>query len=160
MLRIKLKYLILLSDYNQICQPEICGPGSIVGIATGYELDSQGIESRWWRDIPHLSRPALGSTQPPVQWVPGLSRGKERLGRDADPSPTSSAVGHGRGELYFYSPYGPYGLYRTSVPVQECTWSLYLYTPKISIEVPNIKFHVIIIGSTALGGPWPPLEIS
>ena len=24
-------------------------------------------------------------------------------------------------ELYLYSPYGPYGLYRASVPVQGCT---------------------------------------
>ena len=44
--------------------------------------------------------------------------GKERPGRDADPSPPSSAVGHERVELYLYSPYGPYGLYRASVPVQ------------------------------------------
>jgi hypothetical protein len=44
--------------------------------------------------------------------------GKERPGRDADPSPLSSAVGHERLELYLYSPYGPYGLYRASVPVQ------------------------------------------
>jgi len=41
-------------------------PGSVVGIATGYGLDGQGIESRWVRDFPHLSRPTLGSTQPPV----------------------------------------------------------------------------------------------
>jgi hypothetical protein len=48
------------------------GPGSSVGIATGYGLDSSGIESRWVRDFPHLFRPALRPTQPPV---PGLSRG-------------------------------------------------------------------------------------
>jgi hypothetical protein len=51
------------------------GPGSVVGIATAYGLDGPGIESQWRRDFPHLSRPALRSTQPPVQWVPSLSRG-------------------------------------------------------------------------------------
>ena len=51
------------------------GSGSIVGIANGYGLDGPGIESQWGRDFPHLSRPALGLTQPPVQWVSGLSRG-------------------------------------------------------------------------------------
>jgi hypothetical protein len=39
----------------------------------------------------HLSRPALGPTQPPIKWVPGLFRGRKRPGRDADPSPPSSA---------------------------------------------------------------------
>jgi hypothetical protein len=39
------------------------------------------------------SRPALGSIQPPVQWVPGgpFRGGKARPGRDADHSPLSSA---------------------------------------------------------------------
>ena len=66
-----LKYVLFKFMYNI----RVCGPGSSVGIATGYGLDGPGIEYRWGvGDFPHLSRPALGSTQPPVQWVPGLSR--------------------------------------------------------------------------------------
>ena len=42
------------------------GHGSVVGKATRYGLDGPGIESRWGRDFPHPSRPALGPTQPPV----------------------------------------------------------------------------------------------
>jgi hypothetical protein len=38
------------------------GPGNVVGIATAYGLDGQGIEFRWGRDFPHLSRPALKPT--------------------------------------------------------------------------------------------------
>ena len=48
---------------------------SAAGIATRYGLDGPGIESRWGSDFPHPYRPALGPTQPPVQWVPGLSQG-------------------------------------------------------------------------------------
>ena len=52
----------------------LCGPGSVVGIETGYGLDGPGIESRWGLDFPLLSRQALGPTQPPVQWVAAISR--------------------------------------------------------------------------------------
>jgi len=61
------------------------GLGSSVDIATGYELDGPGIEYRWRRNFPHLSRPALGTAQPPVQWVQVLPGGKERPGPEADP---------------------------------------------------------------------------
>ena len=127
----------------------VSGPGSSVGIATGYGLDGPAIESRWGRDFLHLSRPALGPTQPSVQWVPGLSRGKERPGRDADPSLPSSAVGHERAELYLYSPYGPYGLYRASVPVQG--WPLPFYDmSKAFIPVLPCAFSCICVTAVKL----------
>ena len=47
------------------------GRDSSVGIATSYGLGGPGIESRWGRDFLHPSRPALGTIQPPVQWVLG-----------------------------------------------------------------------------------------
>ena len=53
----------------------IMGQDSVIGIATGYGMDGPGIEIRCKRDFPHPSRPALEPTQPPTQWVPGLSRG-------------------------------------------------------------------------------------
>jgi hypothetical protein len=54
---------------------ECVGQDSVVGIATRYELDGRGIESLWGRDFQHSYRLTLGPTQPPVQWVPGHSRG-------------------------------------------------------------------------------------
>ena len=96
-------------------------------MATGYGLNGPGIESRCRRDFPHLSRPALG---PPSLLYNGyrvFPGGKERPGRDADPSPPSIAVGDERVELYLYSPYGPYGLYRASVPVQGCTLPFFFH---------------------------------
>jgi len=43
-----------------------CGPGSSVDIVTDYGLDGPGSNSGG-DEIFHLSRPALGPTQPPVK---------------------------------------------------------------------------------------------
>ena len=50
-----------------------CGPGSSVGIATDFWLDVPG-SNPGGDEIFRPSGPALGPTQPPLQWVPGLFR--------------------------------------------------------------------------------------
>ena len=118
-------------------------PGSSIGNATGYGLDGPGIESWWGRDFPHLSRPALVPTQPPVQWVPRLSPGvKSGWGMTLTPHPLGKCHGHERIELYLYSPNGPYGLYRASVPVQGCTLPFLLFTClSTKFKGKNFAFH-------------------
>jgi hypothetical protein len=95
-----------------------CGPGSLVSIATGYGLDGPGIESRWGARFSTRVQTGSGTHPAPCTMDTGSFQGVNRPGRDADTSTPSSVVGHGRVELYIYSPYGPYGLYRASVPVQ------------------------------------------
>jgi hypothetical protein len=69
---------------------------SVVGIVIGYGLDNRGGRSSSPGRIKDFlftsSRPALGSTQPPIQWVPeALSTGVKRPGREADRSSPASA---------------------------------------------------------------------
>ena len=63
-------YIIVLATYTQL--------------ATAWTV--RGSNPGGGRDFPHLSRPALYNRQRV------FAGGKERSGRDADPSPPSSAV--------------------------------------------------------------------
>ena len=58
--------VILVHGYEQ----DMC-LDSAVDIASRYGLDGPWIQSRWGREFPH---PSIQSS---IQWVPGLSRGKE-----------------------------------------------------------------------------------
>jgi len=50
------------------------GAGNSVSISTEYGMDDPG-SNPGGDEIFRPSRPALGPTQPPVQWLPGLSLG-------------------------------------------------------------------------------------
>ena len=81
------------------------------------------VHTRWGWDFPHPSRQALGPTQPPIQWIPVLSRGVKRPGRGVDHAPPSSAEVKEIVELYLCSSSGP------SWPVLG--WTLPLPLPRI-----------------------------
>ena len=82
------------------------GPGSVVGIATGYGLERSGdripVRARFSAPVqtgrgahPAFYTMGTGSFQ-------GVKSGR---GVTLTPHPASSAVGHERVELYLYSPY-------------------------------------------------------
>jgi hypothetical protein len=78
--KLQISTLLKNTHYYLTCTIRQKGQGSSVGIARVYGLDVLGIKSCWRQDFPHLSRPALRNTHPPVQWVPCLSRGSRAAG--------------------------------------------------------------------------------
>ena len=98
----------------------ICGPGNVVGLATGYGLDGPGIESRWGRGFR------------PVQTGPGAHPASRTMctgsfpevksGRGMTLTPHPLIVPWSRkNRAVPLLPSGPFGLYRVSVPVQGYT---------------------------------------
>ena len=77
------------------------GRDSSVGIATGYELDVPGIESRWERDFPYPGAYPASYTMGTESFL-----GVKWPEHGVDHSPPSSTWAKGRVELYIYSPSG------------------------------------------------------
>jgi len=133
-----------------------------VGIASGYGLDGPVIESLWRRDFPHLSRPALGPTSLLYNGYWFFPGGKERPGRDTNPSPLLVPWSR-KSRAIPLLPYRLYGLYRSSVPVQGCTLHLYLIFQTASEIRPASSFWECRLFLRDLGGrgvqPNTPLQL-
>jgi hypothetical protein len=98
-----------------------CGPGSVVGIATGYGLDGPGIESRWGARFSAPVHTGPGAHPASCTTGTGSFPGvKSARGVTLTPHPFLVPC-HESVELYLYSLCRPYGLYRAPVPVQVCT---------------------------------------
>jgi hypothetical protein len=86
---------------------ENVGWDSSVGIATRYELDGPGIESRWRARFSAPVQTGPGAYPASCTMCTGSFPEVKRPGRDVDhPTPSSAEVKE-RVELYLYSPSGP-----------------------------------------------------
>jgi hypothetical protein len=143
-------FIHCLKYFSSVPFDHVRGTSSSVSIATGYGLGGPGIESRWSRGFPLLFMPAFETTQPSVNGYRAFPAYKERPGRDLDLSPLLvpwswksraipllplravrpvQSLSACTVELYLYSPYGPYDLYRASVPVQGRPYPLLYFRP-------------------------------
>jgi hypothetical protein len=87
---------------------------AVVGIATGYGLYDRGIGVPSPGRVKNFlfsvsSRPALGSTQHPIQWVPRVKRPR----READHSPPTSAEVK---KIWIYTSTPSYAFIGTNLP--------------------------------------------
>jgi hypothetical protein len=92
---------------------KLCGPGSSVGIATGYGLDGPGFKS-WWgeRFFAHVQT-SPGTHPASCTMGTGSFPWVKRQGCGADHPPPSSAVVENELELHLYS---------SSRPLVACYW--------------------------------------
>ena len=107
--------------------------GSVVGIATGYGLGGPGIESRWGEIFRTCTNRPWGPPSLLYNRYRVFPGGKERPGRDADPSHPSSAVVK---KGYSYTSTPPMG--RTACTEPQCLYKGALSATKL-IQLNNIE---------------------
>jgi hypothetical protein len=90
---------------------------------------------------PNASRQTLGSTEPPVQWVPGtLSPEVERPGREADQSSTSSAEVRNAKICTPLPPYVFMAKYLSYAQGQICITCTFIFKSVVFFSVAGITF--------------------
>jgi hypothetical protein len=95
------------------------GPVSVVGIPTGHGLDGPGIESPWERLSAYVQ--AGPGAYPASCTISTGSFTGVKCGRGVELTTHPLLVSWSRKSgVIPLLPYGPYGLYRASVPVQSC----------------------------------------
>lgn len=93
----------------------------VVGISTCYGLDGPRIKPQRQQDFPHLSKLALGHTQPPLQWVLSHSWGVKWLGYGFNHSPPSNTKVKEKVQQHLYSPSEPsWYVYRVNFTIFTC----------------------------------------
>ena len=139
--------VLLLIFFHQLSHfvppPKTLQAGSVVGITTGYGPDGPGMESRWGE---------IFRTSPDRPWDPpsllyngyrGIPGGKERPGRDADPSPPSSAVVKKEQSFTSTPPMG-----RTACTEPQCLYKGVLYLRRYIImaydSFAKKAFHIVL----------------
>ena len=112
---------------------------SVQRLATGWTVRGSNPGGGGGQDFLHLSQTGPGAHPAFCTMGTGSFLGV-KSGRGVTLTPYSfQCRGHKRVELYLYSHYGPYGLYRVSVPVQGCTLP---YQLTVGCNVPLCqKFH-------------------
>jgi hypothetical protein len=118
----------------------VVGRDSSVGIATRYELNSPGIESRWGARFSASVQIGSGAYPASCTMGTGSFPGVKRPGLGVDHPPPSSAEVKERVELHLYSPSGP------SWPVLG--WPLPL--PMFLITGPKTTKAVQVIGHSTV----------